>query len=179
MKINNLPTLVTGFRDGIFSLPKFWFGFILVGLGMENVGRFYVHSEYLMAVCYILWSQGIFYPVLVCCTKKNLPFLCLIHLYGMNPILCWTHLYGMNPASTDFVTIPYNVNRGLLFKRCQVVECQVVECQVVECQVVECQVVECQVVDRQVVDCQVADRLVVDRQVADFHVDHSIKCRPL
>jgi hypothetical protein len=46
---------------------------------MEDVGIFYGHSVYFMAIWYILWLFGIFYgylvyfsPVLVCCTEKNL-----------------------------------------------------------------------------------------------------------
>jgi hypothetical protein len=48
---------------------------------MENLGIFYDHLVYFaaignilhMAIWYILWSFGIFFPVLVvCCTKKNL-----------------------------------------------------------------------------------------------------------
>jgi hypothetical protein len=41
--------------DGIFSYQKSRFGYIWEGLGMENVGIFYVHLEYLTAVWYILW----------------------------------------------------------------------------------------------------------------------------
>jgi amino acid permease len=33
---------------------------------------FYGHLKYFMAIRYILWSFGIFLPVLVFCTKKNL-----------------------------------------------------------------------------------------------------------
>jgi hypothetical protein len=46
---------------------------------MENVGIFYVYFVYFMAIgsnfmviWYILWSFGIFFPVLVRCPKKNL-----------------------------------------------------------------------------------------------------------
>jgi hypothetical protein len=47
---------------------------------MEDVGILYVHLVYFtaignithIAIWYILWSFGIFFPVLVCCTKKNL-----------------------------------------------------------------------------------------------------------
>jgi hypothetical protein len=39
---------------------------------MENVDTVYVHWEYITPILYILWSFGIFSPVLVCCTKKNL-----------------------------------------------------------------------------------------------------------
>jgi hypothetical protein len=47
---------------------------------MENLGifydqlvyLFYCYWKYFMAIWYILWSFGIFFPVLVFCTKKNL-----------------------------------------------------------------------------------------------------------
>jgi hypothetical protein len=45
---------------------------------MENVGIFYAHLEYIMAILCILWSFGNFvvilliFPVLVHCVKKNL-----------------------------------------------------------------------------------------------------------
>jgi hypothetical protein len=47
---------------------------------MEDVGIFYGHLVHFMVFCYILWTFGIcslwkfgiFFPVLVFCTKKNL-----------------------------------------------------------------------------------------------------------
>jgi glucose-6-phosphate-specific signal transduction histidine kinase len=39
---------------------------------MENVGIFYGHLVSFKAIWYILWSFGIYFPVLVCCSKKNL-----------------------------------------------------------------------------------------------------------
>jgi hypothetical protein len=46
---------------------------------MEDGGIFYGHLLYLETIRFILWPFGIFYanlgmyfPVLVCCTKKNL-----------------------------------------------------------------------------------------------------------
>jgi hypothetical protein len=55
---------------------------------MEDVGIFYGHLAYFTAIWYILWSFDIFYgyifgifsPLLVCCTKKNLATLCATHL---------------------------------------------------------------------------------------------------
>jgi hypothetical protein len=46
---------------------------------MKDVGIFYGHLVYFKAILYILWQLGkiggylpsIFFPVLVCCTKKN------------------------------------------------------------------------------------------------------------
>jgi hypothetical protein len=39
---------------------------------MDDVGIFYDHLVYFTAIGNILWSFGIFFLVLVCCTKKNL-----------------------------------------------------------------------------------------------------------
>jgi hypothetical protein len=40
----------TGVPDGLFSYPKSQFGYILMGLGMENVGIFYGHLEYFTSI---------------------------------------------------------------------------------------------------------------------------------
>jgi hypothetical protein len=40
--------------DGLFSYQKSQFGYILVGLGMENIGIFYDPLEYFTAIWYIL-----------------------------------------------------------------------------------------------------------------------------
>jgi hypothetical protein len=39
---------------------------------MEDVGIFYVHFVYFTAIWYIFRLFGIYFPVLVCCSKKNL-----------------------------------------------------------------------------------------------------------
>jgi hypothetical protein len=39
---------------------------------MENVGMVNGHLEYLTAIWCILWPCGIFFPVFVCCTMKNM-----------------------------------------------------------------------------------------------------------
>jgi hypothetical protein len=48
-------------------------------LAKKDVGKFYGYFVYFTAIWYILWPFGIFsghfgifFPVLVCCTKKNL-----------------------------------------------------------------------------------------------------------
>jgi hypothetical protein len=41
--------------DGIFFKPKIPFGRISEGPGMENVGIFHGHFEYLTALWYIVW----------------------------------------------------------------------------------------------------------------------------
>jgi hypothetical protein len=58
--------------------PALWK--ILEGLVMEGDGMFHGHWVYFtanwyivcMAIWYILWPFGKFFPVWVCCTKKNL-----------------------------------------------------------------------------------------------------------
>jgi hypothetical protein len=35
-------------------------------------GKFYGHLVHFMVIWYILWSFGIIFPVLLCCTTKNL-----------------------------------------------------------------------------------------------------------
>jgi hypothetical protein len=49
----------------MFSNPKSQLGKILEGLRMENVGIFYAHLEYIMAIWYIFRSIGIFLGHLV------------------------------------------------------------------------------------------------------------------
>jgi hypothetical protein len=39
---------------------------------MENLGIFYDHLVYFTAIGNVLWPFGIFSPVLLFCTKKNL-----------------------------------------------------------------------------------------------------------
>jgi hypothetical protein len=48
-----LVTSSPGLPDGLFLNQKSKFGYILEGLGMENV-IFYDHLEYFMAISYIL-----------------------------------------------------------------------------------------------------------------------------
>jgi hypothetical protein len=40
---------------------------------MKDAGIFDGHSVYFVAIWYIFWQFGINFPVLVFCTKKNLP----------------------------------------------------------------------------------------------------------
>jgi hypothetical protein len=81
-----------GLPDGIFSKQKCQTGYILEGLTIEDFGHilcpfglFYCHLVYLIAIWAILLPFGLFcgclvnfvvicfiFPVLVCCTKKNL-----------------------------------------------------------------------------------------------------------
>jgi hypothetical protein len=51
--------------DGIFSNQKFQFGKILEGLVLADIRTFYGHLVYFVAIWYILWPFGIFFPVLV------------------------------------------------------------------------------------------------------------------
>jgi hypothetical protein len=49
------PNFPAGLPGGLFSNQKSQFGYILVGLGMENVVIFYDKWEYFMAIWYNLW----------------------------------------------------------------------------------------------------------------------------
>jgi hypothetical protein len=72
-----------GLPDGIFSKQKSQFGKIFYSLTLDDVGIFYRHSVYFTGNWYSLCPFGIFcghlvfFPVLVCCTKKNLAALAL------------------------------------------------------------------------------------------------------
>jgi hypothetical protein len=61
---------------------------------MENVGIFYGHKEYFMAVCYILWPFGslvvfwYIFPCLVFCVKKNLATLILSSMLLLRKLKC-------------------------------------------------------------------------------------------
>jgi hypothetical protein len=54
-----LSMLTPGLPDALLSNQKSGFGFILEGLGMENVGIIYDHWEYFTAIRYNLWQFGI------------------------------------------------------------------------------------------------------------------------
>jgi hypothetical protein len=62
--------------DGLFSNRKSKLGQILESLATEDAGTFYGHLVRFTVFCYILWTfvivWGIFFRVLVFCTKKNL-----------------------------------------------------------------------------------------------------------
>jgi hypothetical protein len=67
-----------GLPDGIFSNQKSQSGKILEGTSMKDIGTFYGHFIYFHLVCmycghlvYFMVIRNIF-PVLVCCTRKNL-----------------------------------------------------------------------------------------------------------
>jgi hypothetical protein len=69
-----------GLPDGLFLYQKCQFGYILEGLGMENVVILYDHLEYFEAIWYnlrpfgihSLWSFDIFFPFWYVWTKINL-----------------------------------------------------------------------------------------------------------
>jgi hypothetical protein len=46
----------TGLPDGLFSNQKSKFGYILEGLGMDNVFIFHYYLEYFVAIWYNLWQ---------------------------------------------------------------------------------------------------------------------------
>jgi hypothetical protein len=68
-----------GLPNGVFSYRKSQFGYIFEGLGMETDAIFIDIANVFTVTWYILWQFGIFcdhfgifFHVLVCCTKKNL-----------------------------------------------------------------------------------------------------------
>jgi hypothetical protein len=74
--LRKLSQFVTGLSEGIFSFHKFQSGYILLGLGVENVGKFCGHLEYITAIWYILWPFGnvvliwYIFPVLVFVSRQ-------------------------------------------------------------------------------------------------------------
>jgi hypothetical protein len=58
--------LQPGLPDGLFSNQKSQFGQSLDVRAMEDVWTFFEHVVYFTTIWYILWSFGIFSPVLVC-----------------------------------------------------------------------------------------------------------------
>jgi hypothetical protein len=70
---DNIPNfLEAGLPDGTFAYTNYRSGYILEGLGMENVGISHGRLVYFTAVRHSLWSLGIKSPVFVLCKKKNL-----------------------------------------------------------------------------------------------------------
>jgi hypothetical protein len=78
------PTRTSGLPDGIF-LNQIRVNFrgsgILEGLEMDYVGIVCGHLVYFAAIWYVLWSLGMFFPVLVCCNKENLATLTYIRIF--------------------------------------------------------------------------------------------------
>jgi hypothetical protein len=55
------------------NLGKFWTVFKWkMWVNFNDIWPIYCYLEYLVAILYILWSFWYIFPVLVCCTKKNL-----------------------------------------------------------------------------------------------------------
>jgi hypothetical protein len=73
------PDFLPWLPDGLFSYKKSPFGYILEGLGMENVGIFYYHLEYYTAMWwytlrqlgFILCSLDLAFPFWYFQTNKN------------------------------------------------------------------------------------------------------------
>jgi hypothetical protein len=80
----------SGLPDGIIFKQKSKFGYILEGLAVDDVGIFYGHLDFtaiwyiFLAMWEISWLFGIFSPVLVRCTKKNLATLSPNTLFTLN-----------------------------------------------------------------------------------------------
>jgi hypothetical protein len=64
--------MVQGLPDGYIFIQKSRFGYILEGLGMEQIGILYGHFGIFYGPCYIVWSFGVYFHVMVYFTKKNL-----------------------------------------------------------------------------------------------------------
>jgi hypothetical protein len=71
-----------GLPDGLFNTKNTNFYTLWKTLGrVECAGMIlsicdiFIHLVYFKVTEYVLWSFGIFFPVLVCCTEKNLALL--------------------------------------------------------------------------------------------------------
>jgi hypothetical protein len=78
---------------------------------MEDIGMFYCYLVYFtanwcyfMAIWYISWSSGIFWPVLVSCTKKNLATLptYVIDEGFLKPSQPYCLIHNIEQAKPDF-----------------------------------------------------------------------------
>jgi hypothetical protein len=58
---------------------KSQFGKMFKGLAMEEVGILYGHFGIPFGIFY--GCMGVFFPVLVCCTKKNLATRVVVHIH--------------------------------------------------------------------------------------------------
>jgi hypothetical protein len=70
---------------------------------MENLGIFYDHLE-LMVICYILWHFGIFSPVLVFLTKKNLAT--LLEVSQPSVYKTFEKVSSKKSITSPFITLP-------------------------------------------------------------------------
>jgi hypothetical protein len=72
--------MIRGCQMAFFQTKNPNLGKFLEGLAMEDIGTYILrpfglfndHLVYFVAIWYMLWLFGIFFRVLVCCTKKNL-----------------------------------------------------------------------------------------------------------
>jgi hypothetical protein len=102
--------------DGLFSNQK-KFGQILGVLAIENLGIFYDHlvfftaivGKYFKSIWYILWSFGIFLPILVFCTTKNLAIMRGRRLLSF-PIDAWSSLKILKNYLSVIRSHDFNLN---------------------------------------------------------------------
>jgi hypothetical protein len=73
----------------VFSNQKYQFGFRLEGLSKENVGIFYGHLVYLIAIWYILWPFGTFCGHLI-------HFVVIWYMFSRLGMLCQKNLATLN-----------------------------------------------------------------------------------
>jgi hypothetical protein len=84
---------------------------------MENVGILYDHLEYFTAVCYSLWSFGIFFPIWYVWIKKNLATLiCLTVFILVQNVDARVECQG-GQASQQESNFPPDVLKSLAQKR--------------------------------------------------------------
>jgi hypothetical protein len=72
---------MTRLPDGIFSYQNYHVGYILDGIGVDDVGIFYFRLEYFMAVRYFLLPSGMFwYKEPQCCKCRR--YFCALIVQG-------------------------------------------------------------------------------------------------
>jgi hypothetical protein len=76
---------------------------------LQPVGIFYDHLVYFMIIWYILWSYGIFFLILVCCSKKNLATLRETEFPLMSCQQSWSQLPGWDVASEQWLPVKFDI----------------------------------------------------------------------
>jgi hypothetical protein len=89
-----------------FDIYLYIFIYILEGLGVENFDIFYGYLVIFVVVWHILWSFGIFSPVLSCCTKTNLATLAGKWMYLKYTHICEGEIIGHKGFFLSLYPIP-------------------------------------------------------------------------
>jgi hypothetical protein len=103
----------------LFLYQKCKNGCILVCLGIEKFGVLHAHLLFLLPFCYIFMASwyfycqfGTFFPILVCCTKKNLATLTRRRLnLSADPVRSRTSEGGDNNHFSDDLKTLTHVER--------------------------------------------------------------------